>query len=90
MVCDHIDIMFQKEEILGIDVIYFVAPTKENFNIILEDLNGLLYNSVYFCFNKNVFQNDIKYFYEKLIEIERASLVKGVWEINLNCVPIGN
>ena len=35
LICDHVDIVSQKEEILGINAIYFVAPTKENFDIII-------------------------------------------------------
>lgn len=71
-------------------MIYFVTPTRENLNLIIKDLNDLLYDSVYICFNRAVFEKDISDFYKKVIEIERVSLLKGVWEINLNNIPIGN
>lgn len=35
LICDHVDILSSKEEILGINVIYFVSPIKENFEMII-------------------------------------------------------
>lgn len=51
-------------------MIYFVAPTRENLNLIIKDLNDLIYDSVYICFNRAVMEKDISDFYKKVIEIE--------------------
>ncbi len=46
----HINVNSAKEPILGINAIYFLCPTEENYNFMTKDVLNNLYDHVYIFF----------------------------------------
>lgn len=66
---DHIDIQSDKEEMLGVDAVYFIEPCRKNLDIVLYDLNQRYFDSFYLCFSYYCLSEDLKYFFESAIRI---------------------
>jgi hypothetical protein len=86
---DHVDIQSDKEEMLGVDAVYFVEPSRKNLDIVLYDLNQRYFDSFFLCFSHYCSSEDLQYFFENAIRIQRVNLIKEIQEFNFSSFPLG-
>lgn len=84
----HLHINDEKSEISGVDTIYFLSPSKESIDKLLNDLKNSYFEDVYLNFCSLIDKDTFEYFLNQLVIIERATVIKRVSQYNMGFYPI--
>lgn len=80
----HLHINDAKSELSGVDAIYFITPSRESIDKLLQDLKASYFEEIYLNFCSLIEKDTFDYFIEQLIKIEKATSIKRVSQFNMD------
>lgn len=86
----HLHIKEKKEELLGVQVIYFISPIEESINLFFEDLKKGFFDDITLNFSSLILKKDFEIFCEKSISLKKTSCLKKIFQFNLDFYPMGD
>jgi len=70
----------KRSHVADVSAVYFVEPTKENFDIIINDAETGVYEFFYLNFTNSISRGDLDYFAEKVAQKELAHKFEKVFD----------
>ncbi|KAJ3426910.1 sec1 family domain-containing protein [Anaeramoeba flamelloides] len=80
----HFNIKSKRESIKDVPAIYFVAPTEENLNLIIEDFSKDLYDHYYLNFSPQVSTESLQKLARSLVDLKMIDKVSSIYDQYLN------
>ncbi|KAL2312011.1 Protein sly1 [Schizosaccharomyces pombe] len=84
----HMNITSFRQPIADVPAIYFVQPTQENIELIIEDLSKGLYESAYVCFSSTISRALLEQFAELASKTNTSHMIHQVYDQYLNYVVL--
>ncbi len=85
----HFHIKEKKEELLGLDIIYFLSPEKESVEMFIEDLRRNYFHQINLNFSGFLQKDLFGYLNDKIVELGKSSVIKNLYQFNMDLYPIG-
>ena len=86
----HLHIKEKKEELLGVQVIYFISPNEKSINYFFEDLKKGYFDDITLNFSSLILKKDFEIFCQKCIDYKKTSCLKKIFQFNLDFYPMGD
>ncbi|WBW75000.1 SNARE binding protein Sly1 [Schizosaccharomyces osmophilus] len=84
----HMNITSSRQPIADVPAIYFVQPTEENVEYIIDDLSKGLYESAYVCFSSSIPRSLLEKFAELASKTNTSHMINQVYDQYLNYVVL--
>lgn len=79
----HVTLGSQKEELLGVEAIYFIYPSRESLAQTLQDIKSNYFDKYFICFSQAIPTSDLKGFCDQIIKMGKTQLVQKLIQVNM-------
>lgn len=82
----HLNINSPRDKIHGVNIIYYLQPTKENIDYIIDDFHRDLYDSVYINFSYSISNDNLQHLARHIAKYNAFYKIRHVFQHHLNFI----
>jgi hypothetical protein len=86
----HIHIKDFKEELCGVEAIYFIAPTKNSIELFASDLEKNYFDNIHLNFSGFIEKDLLQGLIKRIIDLKKTTNIKEIKQYNMDFFPLAS